>query len=135
MCAVGQDRRTLDLEGLVKKLRYVTLAVQLMPFLYTVPYLITLVITSQATEEVVKLFDTLFYVSPVTVCAFLVLSRLLRLCRWHNTACILPLLPQVVSFIDYYVIELTEIAAQVNIILFGSMAMLLLVAAYNVFMK
>ena len=135
MCAVGQDRKPLDLEGLVKKLRYVTLAVQLMPFLYTVPYLITLVITSQASEELVQLFDTLFYVSPVTVCAFLVLSKLLRLCRWHKTACILPLLPQVVSFIDYYIIELTEIAAQVNIILFGSMALLLLVAAYNVFMK
>ena len=43
--------------------------------------------------------------------------------------------PQVVSFIDYYIIELTEIAAQVNIILYGSMAILLLVAAYNVFMK
>ena len=135
MFAVGQDRKPLDLEGLVKKLRYVTLAVQMMPFLYTVPYLITLIITSQASEELTKLFDTLFYVSPVTVCAFLVLSRLLRLCKWHRTACILPLLPQVVSFIDYYIIELTEIAAQVNIILFGSMAILLLVAAYNVFMK
>lgn len=135
MFAVGQDRKPLDLEGLVKKLRYVTLAVQLMPFLYTVPYLITLIITSQASEELTKLFDTLFYVSPVTVCAFLVLSRLLRLCKWHRTACILPLLPQVVSFIDYYIIELTEIAAQVNIILFGSMAILLLISAYNVFMK
>lgn len=132
---MGQDRRTLDLEGLVKKLRYVTLAVQLMPFLYTVPYILSIVASYFLDYDSARIFDTLFYVSPVTVCAFLVLSRLLRLCRWHKTACVLPLLPQVVSFIDYYIIELTEIAAQVNIILFGSMAILLLVAAYNVFMK
>lgn len=106
-----------------------------MPFVYTVPYLITLIITSQAPESVVVLFDTLFYVSPVVVAGLLVLSKLLCLCKWHKTACVLPLLPQVVSFIDYYIIELTEIAAQVNIILFGSMAVLLLLAAYNVFMK
>jgi len=135
MFAVEQDRKPLDLAGLVKKLRYVTLAVQLMPFLYAVPYLATLVITSQAPEDIVKLFDTLFYVSPIVVAGLLVLSKLLCLCRWHKTACVLPLLPQVVSFIDYYIIELTEIAAQVNIILFGSMAIILLVSAYNIFMK
>jgi hypothetical protein len=132
---VEQDRKPLDLAGLVKKLKYVTLAVQLMPFVYTVPYLITLIITSKAPEPIVVLFDTLFYVSPIVVVGLLILSRLLRLCRWHKTACILPLLPQVVSFVDYYVIELTEVAAQVNIILFGSMSVFLLFAAYNVFMK
>ena len=132
---MGQDRKTLDLEGLVKKLRYVTLAVQLMPFIYTVPYVVSIIASYFLSYDSARIFDTLFYVSPVTVGAFLVLSKLLRLCRWHKTACILPLLPQVVSFIDYYIIELTEVAAQVNIILFGSMALLLLVAAYNVFMK
>lgn len=106
-----------------------------MPFVYTVPYLITLIITSQAPESIVVLFDTLFYVSPVVVAGLLVLSRLLCLCNWHKTACVLPLLPQIVSFVDYYIIELTEIAAQVNIILFGSMAVILLIAAHNVFMK
>lgn len=130
-----QDRKPLDLEGLVKKLRYVTLAVQLMPFLYTVPYIASIVASYFLSYDSARIFDTLFYVSPVTVGALLVLSRLLRLCKWHKTACILPLLPQVVSFVDYYIIELTEVAAQVNIILFGSMAVLLLVATYNVFMK
>lgn len=106
-----------------------------MPFIYTALYLVSISLSYFLPEDSIWILDTLFYVSPVTVCAFLVLSKLLRLCRWHKTACILPLLPQVVSFFDYYVIELTEIAAQVNIILFGSMAVLLLVAAYNVFMK
>lgn len=132
---MGQDRRTLDLEGLVKKLRYVTLATQLMPFVYTALYLVSISLSYVLPEDSIWILDTLFYVSPVTVGAFLVLSKLLRLCKWHKTACILPLLPQVISFIDYYLVELTEVAAQVNIILFGSMAILLLIAAYNVFMK
>lgn len=106
-----------------------------MPFIYTVPYVVSIIASYFLSYDSARIFDTLFYVSPITVGAFLVLSRLLRLCKWHRTACILPLLPHVVSFIDYYIIELTEVAAQVNIILFGSMAVLLLVAAYNVFMK
>lgn len=106
-----------------------------MPFIYTAIYLISISLSYAIPEDYIWILDTLFYVSPVTISAFLVLSKLLRLCRWHKTACVLPLLPQVVSFTDYYIIELTEVAAQVNIILFGSMAVILLVAAYNVFMK
>ena len=132
---MAQDRKPLDLEGLVNKLRYVTLAVQLMPFVYTGLYLVSISASYVMPEDYIWILDTLFYVSPVIICAFLVLSRLLRLCKWHKTACVLPLLPQIVSFVDYYIIELTEIAAQVNIILFGTMAVLLLIAAYNVFMK
>ena len=130
-----QDRKPLDREGLVKKLRYVTLAIQLMPFIYTVPYIVSIAASYFLSYDAARIFDELFYVSPITVSAFLVLSRLLRLCKWHRTACILPLFPQFVSFVDYYIIELSEIAAQVNIMLFGSMAVLLLIAAYNVFMK
>lgn len=106
-----------------------------MPFVYTGLYLVSISASYVMSDEYIWILDTLFYVSPVTVCAFLVISKLLCLCKWHKTACLLPLLPQAVSFIDYYVVELTEVAAQVNIILFGSMAILLLVAAYNVFMK
>ena len=106
-----------------------------MPFVYTGLYLVSISASYVMPEEYIWILDTLFYVSPVIICAFLVLSRLLRLCKWHKTACVLPLLPQIVSFVDYYIIELTEIAAQVNIILFGPMAVLLLIAAYNVFMK
>lgn len=106
-----------------------------MPFIYTVPYIITLVASYYLTYDAARVFDTLFYVSPIVVAGLIVLSKLLCLCKWHKTACVLPLFPQVISFIDYYIIELTEVAAQVNIILFASMTILLLVAAYNIFMR
>lgn len=131
---MAQDRPHLDLEGLVKTLRYVTAAVQILPFVYTVLYLVALGIALFASEDVVRISDSLFYVSPVTILAFLILSRLLHLCVWHKTACILPLLPQVVSFIDYNIVELSIRAATLNIIVFGLIGVALLFAAYKTFM-
>lgn len=130
---MAQDRPHLDLEGLVKTLRYVTAAVQILPFVYTVLYLVALGIALFASEDVVRISDSLFYVSPVTILAFLILSRLLHLCVWHKTACILPLLPQVVSFIDYNIVELSIRAATLNIIVFGLIGVALLFAAYKTF--
>lgn len=130
---MAQDRPHLDLEGLVKTLRYVTAAVQILPFVYTVLYLVALGIALFASEDVVRISDSLFYVSPVTILAFLILSRLLHLCIWHKTACILPLLPQVVSFIDYNIVELSIRAATLNIIVFGLIGVALLFAAYKTF--
>lgn len=88
-----------------------------------------------ASGDVLWLADTLFYVSPMTVIAFLLLSRVLHLCKWHRRAVMLPLLPQIVNMLDYYIIDMSEIAAQVNIILFVCMAIILLIAAYNVFFR
>lgn len=130
---MAQDRPHLDLEGLVKTLRYVTAAVQILPFVYTVLYLVALGIALFASEDVVRISDSLFYVSPVTILAFLILSRLLHLCIWHKTACVLPLLPQVVSFIDYNIVELSIRAATLNIIVFGLIGVALLLAAYKTF--
>lgn len=88
-----------------------------------------------ASEDFLWLADTLFYVSPMTVAAFLILSKLLRLCKWHRRAVALPLLPQAVNLLDYYVVDLSEIAVRVNFFIVLSMAILLMIAAYNVFFK
>lgn len=126
------DRKPLDLKGLVDTLRHVTTAVQIIPFIYVAIYIVVLSVYYVASGDVLWLADTLFYVSPMTVIAFLLLSRVLHLCKWHRRAVMLPLLPQIVNMLDYYIIDMSEIAAQVNIILFVCMAIILLIAAYNV---
>lgn len=88
-----------------------------------------------ASEDFLWLADTLFYVSPMAVAAFLILSKLLRLCKWHRRAVALPLLPQAVNLLDYYVVDLSEVAVRVNFFIVLSMAILLMIAAYNVFFK
>lgn len=131
---VDKDPRRLDLEGLIKKLRHITLATQLMPFIYGGFYILSLFLYTVGTEETARLCDTLFYVPPIVVIEFLVLSRLLRLCKWHRIACCVPLIPQVISAIDYYIIELSEIIVQVDIFIYMSSIILLLIAAYKVFL-
>lgn len=86
-------------------------------------------------ENARYVFDTLFYVSPVVIAGLLVESKILKLCKWHKTACILPIIPQITVFVDYHIIDLTQFEAYMSIIVPVAMSTLLLIAAYHVFMK
>lgn len=88
-----------------------------------------------ADESVLKILDTLLYVSPVVVVQFLVLSKSLRLCKWHRTACALPLIPQTMVILDSTFISFSKNAAIFSIASMAVMCLLLLVSAYNVFLK
>lgn len=130
----SQDRRT-DLKRLVDTLRRVTTAVQVLPFVYSALSIITLSVYNFIPEEAQSQLDTLFYISPVCIVAFLILSKLLRLCKWNKTACILPAIPQIVGFIDCYIITLTVPEAYIINAVIIVMTVLLLVAAYKVFFR
>lgn len=120
---------------LIEKLRSITLAIQVMPFFFSALYILSMFLYLCAPDNVCGVLDTLFYVSPTTVCGLLICSRILKLCKWHKMACSLPLLPQVAVFIDYHIVSLSRLGATVAILLSIVMAVLLLVAAYNVFLK
>lgn len=130
----SQDRRA-DLKRLVDTLRRVTTAVQILPFIYSAISIVLLAVYNIVPESVQMLLDTLFYVSPVTVIAFLLLSKLLHMCVWHKSACVLPMVPQAVSLTDYYIINLTVPEVWVANTLIVAMSAILLVAAYKVFFK
>ena len=124
-----------SLKYIIGKLRSITTAVQIKPFVYTLLYICALIFYLFASERVISLLDTLFYVSPIVVIGNLIESRILKLCKWHKTACILPALPQVNLFIDRYIYEFSIHAELAHITMTIIMAVLLLVAAYNVFFK
>lgn len=109
------------------------MAVQIIPFAYTFIYILVLFAYGNISDETASMLDTLFYISPIQIIGLLILSKVLHLCKWHRMACILPLFPQIVSFIDYYIIALTEIEAYVTNIITIIMSVLLLVSAYKVF--
>lgn len=131
----NHEQRVDSIKYLVSKLRYITLAVQIMPFVYSFIYILCLVAYLFCSEPILVLLNTLSYVSPVVIVGFLIESKILKLCKWHKTACILPILPQILVFIDYYIIELTEIEAYIAIATPIALSILLLIAAYNVFVK
>lgn len=131
----NHEQRVDSIKYLVSKLRYITLAVQIMPFVYSFIYILCLVAYLFCSEPILVLLNTLSYVSPVVIGGFLIESKILKLCKWHKTACILPILPQILVFVDYYIIELTEIEAYIAIATPIALSILLLIAAYNVFVK
>lgn len=111
-----------------------TLAVQLIPFIYGGLYAVSVVVYFLGPDSLSQVMDSLLYVSPLTIVCFLALSRMLRLCKWHKTACCVPLVPNAVSLVDYYVIELSEVTLAVEFLIVGSMIVLLLISAYKVFL-
>lgn len=84
-------------------------------------------------EELLWYLDTMFYVSPVIILAFLILSYNLGLCKWHRTACILPLVSQIPVFVDKYVVPLDNVEISTFLAAIITMSILLLIAAYKVF--
>ena len=129
-----RDER-LDIKGLVKTLRRVTTAVQILPFVYAVPYIFVLSAYNFTTEVVQSALDATFYISPVVVISTLFLSRVLKLCKWHKTACIIPLVPQAASAFDYYILSFSDEMTYAFTFIIVVMVILLLIAAYKVFFK
>ncbi len=88
-----------------------------------------------ANDTVLFVLDMMFYVSPMAIIQFLILSRLLRLCAWHRTACVLPLIPQAMVFLDKVYFQFSENLAEVCVATISVMSIILLFAAYKVFLK
>lgn len=130
----NRDQR-VDLKFLVSTLRRVTTAVQILPFVYSAINIVILSCYNLFPEDAQYNIDMLFYISPVTIVAFLLLSKLLHLCKWHKTACIIPAIPQAVSLVDYYIYTLTDLGVNIINIVLVLMTVLLLVAAYKVFFR
>ena len=130
----GMDNQE-RIKRLIKKLRDVTLAVQILPFIYAALYIVALVLYLFASDNTMEILDTMLYVSPAVIFGNLVLSRILELCRWHKSACIIPILPQLNIIIDRYIYELSSFAITAHLILIIAMLVLLLIAAYNVFLR
>lgn len=82
----NREQEIGQIKYLIDKLRYITLAVQILPFVYSFFYILSLAMYLICDESALRILDTLFYVSPIVVCAFLVESHILKLCKWHKAA-------------------------------------------------
>lgn len=129
----AEDRDAI--KYVISKLRAITLTVQIIPFAYTFLYILTLILYLFASDSVLAVLDTLLYISPIVVVFSLIQSRVLKLCRWHKTACVLPVAPQINILIDRYIYEFPVRAELVHISVVILMSVLLLIAAYNIFLK
>ena len=134
-----QKQTSMEIQGnkrLVEILRYITTsAVQLFPFVFTSIYIICIAVSPLLSENSKHILDLMFYVSPIIVFSHLVYSRILKLCKWHRMACLIPTFPLIVSLFDYYIVSLSSLGAYLTNGLIATMSTLLIICAYKVFFK
>lgn len=124
-----------DIIAIVRILRRVTTIVKIYPFMYSILYVVCMLVYMFCTDEIATLCDQLFYTSPFMVVCAIGLSYSLKLCKWHRLECVLPLLPFVIILIDEYLYQISMWEAYINTALMIFICILSLINAYFVFIK
>ena len=110
---------------LVAILRKITRVVQLLPFAYLLLFASYLLCESVLPDAIVRLADNVLNTPLLAILVMLGAGRLLRLCNWFKTACVLPITTKVEGYIDAFVFTFTQ-----EEIIFINTAVGLLVAAF-----
>ena len=131
----NQDESDERIKRLILTLRDITLAVQIAPFVISLLYILGITAQLLFSGDTSWLFSIILYTPPPIILIMLIFSRMLHLCKWHRLACALPLVPFCFTMIDAYLIELSDIAVWILNGLAIAMIIMLLTAAYNVFLK
>ena len=124
----NQDQRSA-VSAVIGILRRLTRLVQLAPFAYLFVYALYLLFSWFLPEPILGAIDSLVFLSPATSGGFLVLSRLLKLCKWHKAAIMIPLSSQVEGFVDSFLFTFTEFEIIAINVVIGAAAIIFLILA------
>lgn len=129
----NQDRQRDVVSRVIEILRKVTRIVQIAPFVYLAFYAAYLFVGCFVSDEVISLIDGFMNTSPVVTTGMLVLSKLLKLCKWHKTACLIPSVSQIEGFIDGYVFTFTQMEIMLINLLLGIASLSYIIYAHRHF--
>lgn len=124
-----------ELGRIISILKTATKVVKLIPFAYALLYVVSILSYSICTENVSIWVDMIFYVSPISIIFLLILSRTLKLCKWHRLECVLPLMGFCAVLINDFIIEFGKYGQLANYIIVITTFILSLINAYFVFIK
>ena len=131
MASPGPSRGAADY--LVAVLRRVTRTVQLLPFAYLIIYAFALLTEPILPEGLFCLMDDMACVSPASMGVMLLASRMLKLCVWHKTACVLPFASRLTEYIDNYIVTFTQNEIVLINTLLGILVLAFIILAYRHF--
>lgn len=124
----------LDLRAAVNKLtkvlRKTTRMFQLLPFVYLFLYTICCLSELILPDSLLSSLESVVLISPAGTLVFLVMSRLLELCSWHKTACLVPVSSTAVDYIDGFLLTFTEQEITIINTMTGVFSALFLILAY-----
>ena len=104
----SRDRSQDAASRVIGILRKVTRLVQLAPFFYLALCSLYLFAGVFVPDETVCVADSALFGSPFVTFLFLILSRLLKLCKWHKVACLIPSASQMEGVVDCYFFTFTQ---------------------------
>lgn len=117
----------------IRILRRLTRFVQVTPFVYLLFYGVYMIFGSLVPDGYLGVADSIACTTPVTTTALLLASRLLKLCRWHKVACLIPSASQIEGCVDTFVFQFTEIEITLINVSIGIAAILFFISAYKHF--
>lgn len=125
----NRDRQRDAVSKIIGILRRVTRLIQLAPFVYLAIYSAYLLLGCIVPDDIVCLADGVMFSSPLATTAMLVLSRALKLCRWHKAACLIPSASQIEGVVDSYLFTFTQTEIVIINILLGVISFAFLIFA------
>jgi len=93
---------------LIGVLRKVTRIVQLLPFAYLLLLAIYLLLEFCLPDWLLRVADNVLNAPVVAIAGMIGTGKLLKLCRWFKTACLLPFATKIESWVDSFVITFTQ---------------------------
>ena len=102
------DPRSAVVSRLIAVLRKVTRIVQLLPFAYLLLLSLKLFLEPVLPEWALDVTDNMAVSFVPSTIALLFLGRVLKLCVWFRTACILPIATRIESWVDSFVVTFTQ---------------------------
>jgi len=130
----SRDRRNA-VESIIGILRRTTRLVQLAPFVYLAFYASYLILCDIVPDSLLGASDLVLYVSPATSGGLLFLSLLLKLCKFHKIACLIPFSSQIESLVDCYLFTFTEAEIVLINLLLGISSLLYLAFVHKRFLS
>ena len=130
----SRDRRNA-VESIIRILRKTTRLVQLAPFVYLAFYATYLILCDLVPDSLLGASDLVLYVSPATSGGLLFLSRLLKLCKFHKIACLIPFSSQIEGLIDCYLFTFTEAEIVLINLFLGISSFLFLAFVHKTFLS
>lgn len=94
--------------SLVRVLRRLTRIVQLAPFVYLLLLALYLLVEPVLSDWALGIADNLLNAPLYAVAGMLGVGRILKLCRWFRTACILPVSMKLESYMDAFLLPMSQ---------------------------
>lgn len=129
------DLQSGAVSRLVYVLRSVTRAVQVLPFAYLFVLAVYLITQSLLPDWLQSVADCVLNVPVYVIAVMLGAGRLLKLCGWFRSACLLPMVTKVEGWMDSFVVTFTQNEVLIINLALGILLGLFLSVAYKHFFR